>query len=213
MTARPDLLADEQLPPPPQQARSRRKREALLAAALVLFGEQGYEAASIEQIAQRAGVAVGAFYQHFASKRQLVLVLMDQFLDEIAMLFTQAQSIPPGTTVRAAIGDLLRRGLFTDWAYAGAFRAWREITLHDPALSARNDQLAAWTTGELEALFAMLMHAPGARTDVDLPTFAGLMNLLFWQLIEARPTTPAVTDRLVATLTDMIVHALFVEGA
>src|SRR4051794_39058177 len=80
---RPDLLAGEQFPPPPQQDRSRRKREALLNAALEMFAEHGYERASIEAIARRAGVAVGAFYQHFTSKRQILLVLMDRLLEEV----------------------------------------------------------------------------------------------------------------------------------
>lgn len=209
MSARPNLLAAEQLPPPPQQARSRRKREALLAAALELFGEQGYEAASIEQIAQRADVAVGAFYQHFATKRQLVLVLMEQLLDEVALLISQAQHLPPGNDIRTAIATLVRDGLFTDWHYAGAYRAWRAIAQHDPTLATLNDQIEAWTASQLELIFGMLLQAPGARPDVDLPTFARLLNMLFWRLIEARPTTPEASDRLVAALTDLIVRALF----
>ncbi len=73
---RPALRAGQRLPPLPQQDRSRRKRAALLAAALALFAERGYEATSIEEIARRAGVAVGSFYQHVASKRQVLLVLI-----------------------------------------------------------------------------------------------------------------------------------------
>ncbi len=209
MTSRPNLLAAEQLPPAPQQARSRRKREAILDAALALFGEQGYEATSIEQIAQRAEVAVGAFYQHFATKRQLVMVLMDQLLAEVATLITQAQQAPPNADVRVMIATLVRDGLFTDWAYAGAYRAWREIVPSDPALRTLNDHTEAWTANQLELIFGMLLQTPGARQDVDLPTFARLMNMLFWRLIEARPATPEETDRLVAALTDLIARALF----
>src|SRR6266446_8338311 len=85
-SARPDVLAGQQLPPAPQQERSRRKREALLISALALFAERGYEQTSIEDIAHHAGVAVGSFYQHFASKRQILLVLMDRLLQEASML-------------------------------------------------------------------------------------------------------------------------------
>src|SRR5437764_12820647 len=83
--ARPDLLAGQHFPAPPQQERSRRKREALLQSALVLFAERGYEQTSIEDIAHQAGVAVGGFYQHFASKRQILLVLMDRLLQEASL--------------------------------------------------------------------------------------------------------------------------------
>ena len=66
---RPALRAGQCLPPLPWQDRSRRKRAALSA-------ERGYEATSIEEIARRAGVAVGSFYQHVASKQQVLLVLI-----------------------------------------------------------------------------------------------------------------------------------------
>ena len=88
--ARPDLLARQQLPPAPQQERSRRKREALLEKALALFAERGYEQTSIEEIAHAAGVAVGGFYQHFTSKRQLLLVLMDRLLQDVSGLSWEA---------------------------------------------------------------------------------------------------------------------------
>src|SRR5258708_10793939 len=84
--ARPDLLAGQELPPAPQQERSRRKREALLEKALALFAERGYEQTSIEEIARAAGVAVGGFYQHFTSKRQILLVLMDRLLQAVSLL-------------------------------------------------------------------------------------------------------------------------------
>src|SRR5690348_3536013 len=80
----PDLLAGQQLPPPPQQERSRRKRHALLQSALALFAQRGYEDTTIEDIARQAGVAVGGFYQHFASKRQILLVLMDSLTQQAA---------------------------------------------------------------------------------------------------------------------------------
>src|SRR5580700_10851958 len=62
---RPNLLADEDLPPGPHQKRSINKRARLKAAGLTLFGEKGYEATSITEIARRAKHAVGSFYQHF----------------------------------------------------------------------------------------------------------------------------------------------------
>jgi AcrR family transcriptional regulator len=46
-------------------------RERLLAAALELIEEGGYAAASVAQLAERAGVAAGTLYRHFDSKEQL----------------------------------------------------------------------------------------------------------------------------------------------
>ena len=41
------------------------KREALKRAAHQVFSQKGYKAASIAQIAARANVAVGSFYNYF----------------------------------------------------------------------------------------------------------------------------------------------------
>jgi AcrR family transcriptional regulator len=63
-----------------------------LQSALALFAERGYEETSIKEIACQAGVAVVGFYQHFASKRQILLVLMDRLLQEASMLTLEARS-------------------------------------------------------------------------------------------------------------------------
>src|SRR5436305_14371393 len=89
---RPNLLADERLPAEPRQKRSREERERLKAAALTLFAEKGYEGASIGDIARRAKLAVGGFYQHFHSKRQLLLVLMDELLEKLTEVNLQPKA-------------------------------------------------------------------------------------------------------------------------
>lgn len=57
----------------------RRKREALERAGLEAFVARGYEGASIEQIAQAAGVARGTFYLYFPDKLSLFETLMDRW--------------------------------------------------------------------------------------------------------------------------------------
>lgn len=208
----PDLLAGEQLPPEPKQERSRQKRAALLAAGLALFGERGYDGASVEEIAQRAGVAVGAFYQHFASKRQLVLVLMDQLLCEASALVGQAQGAD-ASDPRATVAALVRQGLVTDWAYAGAYRAWREAVTHDVALRELNARVEAWTTGLLVLILNALAALPGARPDVDVPFLARVVNILFWRLAEEPLHDPEAIARVTDGLTTLIVHALIADAA
>lgn len=48
-------------------------RSALLQAAVEVFTEQGYEAATVAEIAERAGVTTGALYSHFHGKLDLLL--------------------------------------------------------------------------------------------------------------------------------------------
>ncbi|HEX5268730.1 MAG TPA: helix-turn-helix domain-containing protein [Acidimicrobiales bacterium] len=48
-------------------------RSALLQAAVDVFTERGYEAATVAEIAERAGVTTGALYSHFHGKLDLLL--------------------------------------------------------------------------------------------------------------------------------------------
>lgn len=53
------------------------KRDAICDAALELFAEQGIDATTTREIADRAGTAEGTIYRHFEGKRELVTVLFD----------------------------------------------------------------------------------------------------------------------------------------
>jgi AcrR family transcriptional regulator len=58
--------------------RQRPGKTAIMRAAVAVMGEVGYEAASVRDMASRAGVSVAALYYHFPSKADL----LREFLDE-----------------------------------------------------------------------------------------------------------------------------------
>lgn len=64
------------------------RRNQLLEVALERFAEGGYHQTSMEEIADSAGVTKPVLYQHFRSKRQLFLELLEtvgsELLDEVA---------------------------------------------------------------------------------------------------------------------------------
>ncbi len=68
-------------------------RAALLGAAAHVFTRVGYEAATVEGIAERAGFSRGAFYSNFESKDELFLTLIESriqtSLRDIAAAFQQ----------------------------------------------------------------------------------------------------------------------------
>lgn len=61
----------------PLRADARRNRERLLAAADAAFAEGGTEA-SLEDVAHRAGVAIGTLYRHFPTRHDLIAALLEQ---------------------------------------------------------------------------------------------------------------------------------------
>ena len=56
----------------PKQARSLLKRSAMIEAGQAEFSQRGYAGTTSKSIAERAGVATGSFYQHFANKDELL---------------------------------------------------------------------------------------------------------------------------------------------
>jgi TetR/AcrR family transcriptional regulator, cholesterol catabolism regulator len=66
--------------------RERRKLDVtrrIRRAALELFHEKGYDATTVEEIAERADVAKGTFFNHFPRKDALLLALGEEVLDRI----------------------------------------------------------------------------------------------------------------------------------
>jgi AcrR family transcriptional regulator len=207
VAARPDLLAGEDLPASPLQKRSFAKRARLKEAGLSLFGEKGYENTSIDEIARRAELAVGTFYQHFRSKRQLLLTLMDELLEKLSRLDFQPQA---ATDIRAALRELLARAFSHDLNYLGAYRAWQEAALSDPELIEKQGEIQKWTTGRVMRVFQFLQGLPGARENVDIPGLARAMDAFFWSLLaQARRLRKAELNQWIDSATHLIYHAIF----
>lgn len=59
------------------------RRAQLLESALDVFVAQGYHAAAMDDIADRAGVSKPVLYQHFPGKLDLYLALLDKACDEV----------------------------------------------------------------------------------------------------------------------------------
>src|ERR1700736_3231000 len=69
------------------------RRRQLLDAALEVFVSQGYHAAAMDEIAERAGVSKPVLYQHFPGKLELYLALLDESVEALT------------DTVRAALAS------------------------------------------------------------------------------------------------------------
>jgi len=66
----------------PRLARDER-RAILLSAALEVFTAAGYHSAAMDEIADRAGVSKPVLYQHFPSKLDLYLAVLDLHIDSL----------------------------------------------------------------------------------------------------------------------------------
>jgi AcrR family transcriptional regulator len=79
---------------PPTRLPAAKRRRQLLDVALVRFAAGGFHATSMDDIAEGAGVTKPVLYQHFRSKRQLYLELLDdvgtQLMEAIAKATAEA---------------------------------------------------------------------------------------------------------------------------
>jgi len=63
--------------------RMRDRRESILAAASRVFSQKGFQAASIAEIAQAAGVSDGLVYKYFENKRDLLVSALTAFYERV----------------------------------------------------------------------------------------------------------------------------------
>ncbi len=111
----------------PTQDRSRQRVERILEAAAEVFGETGYEAATTEAIAARAGTSIGSLYQFFPNKKAMFTALGHQYLDSARAIFEGALTMADSMTWEEVVDqgidafDLLQQ---TQPAFRAVWQHW-----------------------------------------------------------------------------------------
>jgi AcrR family transcriptional regulator len=81
-------------------------RERLVVAAVDLFTEQGYDATTVAQIAERAGVTRSTFFRHFSDKREVLVAGQETLSRLLAEGIAEA---PAGASPLEAVAAGLER--------------------------------------------------------------------------------------------------------
>ncbi|HZX03033.1 helix-turn-helix domain-containing protein [Kribbella sp.] len=89
---------------PELRADARRNRSAILTAARAAFAEHGPKATT-EQVASRAGVAVGTVFRHFPTKEALLVAIMKESLQRLVELATGSTLF---TFITAVVDEAVR---------------------------------------------------------------------------------------------------------
>jgi AcrR family transcriptional regulator len=102
------------------------RRARILDAAARVFAERAYESASIEEIAEAAGITKPVIYHHFSSKRALYIALLELYRGEL-LAFLGRRAATSHTPE-----ERLRNGLDGFFEFVETHpHAWR-ILFHDP---------------------------------------------------------------------------------
>jgi AcrR family transcriptional regulator len=141
------------------------RRLQLLAAAQAVFVAQGYHAAAMDDIAERAGVSKPVLYQHFPSKLELYLALLDQHTEELVVRVREALESTTDNHRRVA-ASVQAYFDFVDGAGTpgeGAFRLVFESDLrNEPAVRERVERM---TSRCVEAIAQTIAHDTGYREE------------------------------------------------
>ncbi len=133
------------------------RREAILAAAEEVFARSGYHGASLDDIAQAAGISKALIYEHFASKRELHASLVNAHVEEIfRRLQASAAAGQPGE-------ERLRGGIDAFLSFVEEHReAWRALfrDAADPEVGDVIERVQAQATAVIAALIAADPDAP-----------------------------------------------------
>ena len=161
------------------------RERRILAAARRLFDRKGYAKTSMEDVAARAGLAVGTLYNYFRSKDDLLLAIMRREADRLVRIAEGIVADPPDDPVIAiaAMADL-----FVESLRADERTLWRELfaaaisSPHD--LGARLLELDNQLVVQLSALLAKLKERGLLADDVDSAQAATTMYgvCISWEL-------------------------------
>jgi TetR/AcrR family transcriptional regulator, cholesterol catabolism regulator len=108
------------------------RREHLVRLAAELFAEKGYQATTVRNIADEAGILSGSLYHHFDSKESIVDEILTSFFDELAA--ANQAALDRGGDPRTVLAALVRNCFDTlephraavtvmqnDWTYLRRF--------------------------------------------------------------------------------------------
>lgn len=86
------------------------RRSNIMMAGLEIFSEKGFHATAMDDIAERAGISKPILYQHFASKQDLYLGVLDERVDVLVAQVSNAIASTTGNQARleAAIACYFR---------------------------------------------------------------------------------------------------------
>jgi len=76
------------------QKRAKRTRKKLKKAALDVFSEKSVDAATVEEITEKADVGKGTLYQHFEDKEEIVVTLVDEAVEHLIERIRAYDSAP-----------------------------------------------------------------------------------------------------------------------
>jgi AcrR family transcriptional regulator len=172
------------------------RRALVVEAAGRLFGERGYDATRLDEIAAAAGVTKPILYRHFDSKRDLYLALLERHRADLSGFVA---AMPAKGSVEQRLRAVL--DVWLDYVEAHSY-SWKMLfrdTGGGPQIAARRREVHAEARAVLVEVINSLAAAPiPPRQGEPLAELMsmGMAALVLWWIEEGTISRAAVLDAL-----------------
>lgn len=194
------------------------RREHIIEAARRAFLRDGYRGATMDRVADEAGVSKQTLYNYFEDKDALLAALLDHWSKDLAMLrVRQAVGVLDGSLesvagLRGALEGILHKGDAAD--PAAVFRLMFELAGLRPSLSERaREAMLPYSADALRDVIASAV-AEGRLRPVDPDVAAAaILDLVsacnvLQPLIYGERWHEFTPERMAAGLADLLAHGL-----
>lgn len=168
----------------PKQARSQQRVDHVLDTAAALFAEAGYESATTNAIAARAGISIGSLYQFFPNKEAILEALVERYVTDLRTVLDNALSSEAnaGRTFSDMIEGMIQQMAAFEASHQafGVIFVSPEGSIKDSAATTQmHEEIVARVEAFIAERFPML-EAERARiaAAVGVAMFKGMMPLM-----------------------------------
>ncbi|CAN7386933.1 TetR/AcrR family transcriptional regulator [Rhizobium sp. LjRoot30] len=172
------------------------KNRRILEAASSLFREVGYDSARIEDIAERAEVSVGTFYNYYENKGDILVATVSMEVEEVLEAGQSIVENPPGSVGEAL--DVLINQYYDHSLVYLTKEMWRTamaISIQQPntPFSQRYTDLDNRLCGQISALMQKLQLRGAILTGIDAVAVGQMvfnnLNMMFTEFVKDEAST------------------------
>lgn len=192
------MANDKNTPRPRVRMDATERREQLIGVGRTVFAERGFQAASVEEIAERADVSKPLVYEHFGGKEGLYAVVVDREITLLLWMISSAleEAVPPREAVEQAALAFL--------TYIEEHREGFQVLVRDAPIGSSTGTLPG-LLGDVAAKASTLLASEFKRRGYDAkmaPLYArGLVGMVAlvgqWWLDVGKPRREQVVAHVV----------------
>lgn len=188
------------------------KRDAILAKAAELFAREGYNGASLADIAVACGVSKALLYHYCASKEDLLDAIIAQHLSDLleAVRAGDDPAAPPDIRLRKLAQTLLEAYRDADLTHKIQIN---ELDRLPPDKQARLKDMERELVAIFAAPIAALQPTLARRPEILKPMTMSLFGMLNWHYLWFKPGKGQTRAEYAAMATDLVVEGMRKLGA